>query len=355
MPGCASASDPATTTVVIEGEAGAGGEGGSQGQGGENGAGQGGAGTQGGAGQGEGGKAASGQGGSGAQGGQAGQGTAGSGQAGQGNAGQGTAGSGQAGSGTAGSGVAGQGTAGQGQAGSGQAGQGQAGQEQGGQGGSGQAGQGQAGGGQAGGGQAGAGGAADCAPLTFLSGVKIATRPDPGLTALYEDLNVSTCAVPVCFIDTLDLKDDQGNPLDIKVKLAPHFALYELIQTEVDPNKTGAVDPGNAYSTTVLVEPDLLEHLEQLRINYGGPVNLTSGFRSPPHQKAVCQSICGADQCTDASGQVTCARNSRHMWGAAADMSLTYETAASGAGFAFVFHENGGTGPHLHVDMQSCQ
>ena len=52
---------------------------------------------------------------------------------------------------------------------------------------------------------------------------------------------------------------------------------------------------------------------------------------------------------------VTCAKNSRHMWGAAADMSLAYETAANDVGFPFVYHENGGTGAHLHVDMQACK
>ena len=51
---------------------------------------------------------------------------------------------------------------------------------------------------------------------------------------------------------------------------------------------------------------------------------------------------------------MTCAYNSRHMWGAAADMDLKYETAANKSGFGFVFHENGGTGPHLHVDMRAC-
>jgi hypothetical protein len=371
LPGCASASDPASTTVVVEEVAGSGGEGGDTGEGGTA---QGGAGTQGskggqeaggqgGSAAGQGGSAQAGAGNAGGKGGSGPGGAGGSAQAGAGNAGgSAQAGQGQAGSGQSGSesgGAAGSGQAGQAQAGSGDAGQGQAGQAQAGsgQGGAGQAGSGQAGSGQAGGGAAGSGqgGAEGCAPLSFLSGVKIATRTDPGLTALYEDLNVSTCSVPVCFIDTLDLKDDQGNPLDLKVKLAPHFTLYEIVRTEVDPNGTGAVDAGNAYSTTVLVAPDLLEHLEQLRVNYGGAVNLTSGFRSPQHQKDLCQSICGSDQCTDGNGTVTCARNSRHMWGAAADMSLMYETAADSAGFAFVFHENGGTGAHLHVDMQSCQ
>ena len=137
-------------------------------------------------------------------------------------------------------------------------------------------------------------------------------------------------------------------------KLADHFTFYEYVATEIDPKGTGSPDPANGYSMRVLIDASMMSHLEKLRLAYGSPVNITSGFRSPPHQKAICNSICGKDQCTDASGAVTCAKNSRHMWGAAADMSLMYESAANMAGFPFVFHENGGTGPHLHVDMQSC-
>lgn len=194
-----------------------------------------------------------------------------------------------------------------------------------------------------------------CEPLTFLSGVTIATRPDPSLTALYEALGVQACTLPKCFIDVTDLKSPDGTPLTLDVKLAPHFTLYELVGTDVDPNGTGAPDPSNAYSLRVLVSPDLVAHLEQLRVLYGAAVYITSGYRSPQHQKELCNQICGADQCTDGSGQVTCAKNSRHMWGAAADMDLKYEQSAIDAGFPFVFHEGGGTAPHLHVDMQACK
>ena len=193
-----------------------------------------------------------------------------------------------------------------------------------------------------------------CAPVTFPSGVTLSTKPDAALTAQYTALG-SSCTVPKCFLDTEDLTSPDGTKHDVHVKVSDHFALYEIVHTEVDPNGTGNVDPAHAFSTKVLVSPDLVTHLETLRIDEGGPVSLTSGYRSPAHQQSICQSICGANQCTDASGSVTCAKNSRHMWGAAADMSLTYEGAANQAGFPFVFHEAGGTGPHLHVDMQSCK
>lgn len=198
------------------------------------------------------------------------------------------------------------------------------------------------------------GGPAGCPSITYPSGVVLQTKPDATLAAEYAKLGVSSCTLPKCFLDTLDLQSPDGAKHDVHVMLAPHFSLYEMVRSEVDPNSTGGVDKANAYSTSVLVDPVAMDYLEKLRTAYGGPVNITSGFRSPMHQHAVCQSICGQNQCTDASGTVTCAKNSRHMWGAAADMSLMYEAAAKTAGFPFVFHENGGTAPHLHVDTQSC-
>jgi hypothetical protein len=191
--------------------------------------------------------------------------------------------------------------------------------------------------------------------VTFPTGIVLETVTDAALTAEYKALGVGSCTLPKCFLDTENLVSPDGTKHDIHVKVGVHFEMYELVGTEVDPNGTGNVDPAHAYSTRVLLSPDFMAHLDKLRDAYGGPVTITSGFRSPPHQHAICQSICGADQCTDASGAVTCAKNSRHMWGAAADMSLMYESAANQASFPFVFHENGGTGPHLHVDMQACQ
>lgn len=194
-----------------------------------------------------------------------------------------------------------------------------------------------------------------CPAVTFPSGLVLDTVKDDALTAQYVALGVTGCAAPSCFIDVTSLTSPDGSTHDVHAKIADHFELYELIATEVDPNATGNVDPAHAYSTRVLVDPNLVSHLETMRGIYGSAVTLTSGFRSPPHQRAVCESICGAPSCTDASGTVTCAKNSRHMWGAAADMSLVYESAATAAGFPFVFHEGGGTAPHLHVDMRACE
>lgn len=272
--------------------------------------------------------AKAGQGGTAGQGGAAGS-TAGSSTAGK--AGSTTAGSGgssagkagASGSGTAGTGTSGSGTAGTGTSGSGTAGSGTAGSPPGG-----------------------------CPAVTYPTGISIQLKPDAALTAEYQKLGVS-CPTPKCFLDTTDLKSPSGQKHDVHVKLTDHFELYEIVRTEVDPNGTGGVDAANAWSTSVLVDVDFMVKLEALRVAYGGPVLITSGFRSPPHQHSICQSICGKDQCTQ-NGVVTCAYNSRHMWGAAADMDLKYEAAANTAGFPFVFHENGGTAPHLHVDMKSC-
>ena len=180
------------------------------------------------------------------------------------------------------------------------------------------------------------------------------TVPNKALTAEYASLDITSCSLPTCFLDVTHLEDPSGASYDVHVKVGEHFELYELVATEVDPNGTGSVDAAHAYSTSVLVDPKLVADLDKARNDYGGPMDLTSGFRSPAHQKAVCESICGSDQCTDSSGAVTCARNSRHMWGSAADMGLVYEKACDEAGFPFVYHENGGTAVHLHVDMQAC-
>lgn len=177
------------------------------------------------------------------------------------------------------------------------------------------------------------GSSSNCGTLHFPS-ASIPTVADAAMTAQYAALGTS-CSIPKCFIDT--------SKVDVNTQLSPSFTLHELVASEID----------GGYGTKVLVDPALVSHLQSLRDHHGSAVSITSGFRSPNHQHAVCQSICGANQCSS-GGVVTCAKNSRHMWGAAADMSLAYESAANQASFPFVFHENGGTGAHLHVDMQSC-
>jgi hypothetical protein len=195
----------------------------------------------------------------------------------------------------------------------------------------------------------------ECAPITYPSGVAIVTVADPDLTAKYASLHATSCTVPVCFLDLEDLRSPDGTELDVDVQLSDHFTLREIVRTEID----------GSFSKRVLVDRVFVEKLEALRVAAGEEVTLNSAFRSPEHQEATCQSVCGCAQCVsdgrggnrcgNAGGKVTCAKNSRHMWGAAADMSLGFSGAARKAGFPFVFEEFGGSGPHLHVDMKECR
>jgi hypothetical protein len=182
---------------------------------------------------------------------------------------------------------------------------------------------------------------ASCGPIEFPSGIKLVTKPDAPMTAQYAALHGS-CTVPSCFLDLDDLDDGAGNKLSREsargIKLSDHFTVGDFVGEE----------------TKVIVSPSLVELMEKLEHLHGSEVPITSGFRSPQHQQEICNSVCGKDECVQ-DGKVTCARLSRHMWGAAADMPLAFEAAARKAGFPFVFHENGGTGPHLHVDLQQCQ
>jgi hypothetical protein len=190
--------------------------------------------------------------------------------------------------------------------------------------------------------------------VTYPSGVTILTKPDPVLSASYAGLQTGACEVPTCFLDVGDLRTPAGEALTLDVPLSEHFTLRDLVQTEVDAK----------FSTSVLVVAPFVEKLEAMRNAAGTTPTINSGFRSPLHQAAVCKSICGCAQCVSngsggnrcggGGGTVTCARNSRHMWGAAADLALSFASASRTAGFPFVFQEFGGSGPHLHVDLKDC-
>src|SRR5262249_55309702 len=157
------------------------------------------------------------------------------------------------------------------------------------------------------------------------------------------------------FIDVDDLRADDGTPQTLDVQLSDHFTLREIVATEV----TGS------WGSKVLVDSSFVGKLEKMREAMGADIPISSGFRSPDHQHATCRGLCGCDQCVsnghggnrcgNGGGKVTCAKNSRHMWGAAADMRLTFSSAARQAGVPFVFEEFGGSGPHLHIDMKACR
>lgn len=176
-----------------------------------------------------------------------------------------------------------------------------------------------------------------CPVLTFPSGIRLQTVKDATLSASYSSISdTMSYPKPLCFIDTAALVDPIANKTyDTSVQLSPHFQLSELVQTEL------------SYSKRVLVNPTLIAKLEAFRAALGGEaVNISSGYRSPAHQRAVCQSICNEDSCPG-----ICAARSRHSWGDAADIGVVptnrYGDAGCTAKFNFVYQE----GNHLHLDL----
>ena len=184
------------------------------------------------------------------------------------------------------------------------------------------------------------GGPNACAPLTFPSGVRIQTFEDKATTATYAGHLGAGEKAPTCFLDVKNLVNaDDGTVLPITVMLSAHFALDELVGTEV----------AQGYGHFVLMQPAAVAALEKFRDALNVPVSVNSGFRSPKHQEAVCSSLCGNP--LGCSG--TCANNSRHMFGDAFDLPLEFYTTgdeklACSSGFKFAYKESG---THLHIDQ----
>ncbi len=175
-----------------------------------------------------------------------------------------------------------------------------------------------------------------CPALAFPSGVTLQTKPDAKMTAQYTSISdTGDYPLPKCFIDIDDLYDPTtGQVHDINVMVGKYFSLAEMVGTEL------------SYGHKVLLSPTLIAKLDAYRMNLGKSVNITSGYRSPAHQRAVCRSICGMDACPP-----QCATRSRHSWGDAADHGVyptkVYSDAACAAKFNFVYRE----GDHVHVDL----
>ena len=181
----------------------------------------------------------------------------------------------------------------------------------------------------------------DCPVLTFPSGVSFQTKPDAALTEVYRNHLGPGDTAPKCFVDVDDLYDPStGQTHDYAhVRVSTHFTLQELVGTEIN----------QGWGRRVLVQPNLVEALESFRASVGVPVSLTSGYRSPRHQEAICESICG----NPLGCNGTCSNNSRHMFGDAADLpsafySFHYAQVACSAGFMFAYAEMCN---HLHLDM----
>jgi hypothetical protein len=190
-----------------------------------------------------------------------------------------------------------------------------------------------------------------CSTLEYPSGVRIRTKVDAELEAAYAGHLKPGQVAPHCFVDIDDLVNpDTGAKYDYShVKVSDHFTLKELVDTEA-----------SSYGHRVLLDPDAVADLEKFRQTVATPFSPTSGFRGPKHQEAVCKAKCGAIECRNSAGRVTCSRYSRHMFGNAFDLpyefySRHYAQVACDAGFHFAYNENH---DHLHVDgnpdISSC-
>ena len=179
-----------------------------------------------------------------------------------------------------------------------------------------------------------------CPVLAFPSGIRLLTFTDPDTTASYQNHLAAGQSAPTCFIDTDNLVDPVANQTySLSVHLSQNFQLSEIVSTEIS----------GGYGHHVLVNPDAVESLQKFRDAVGVPVSVNSGFRSPKHQEATCISICGNP--LGCAG--TCANNSRHMWGDAFDLPMTFSSTkdtnlACAAGFKFTYLESH---THLHVDQ----
>lgn len=106
------------------------------------------------------------------------------------------------------------------------------------------------------------------------------------------------------------------------LKLSENFTLIEF-----------ACKDGN---DTVIVHPALVELLQKLRDHYGVPVSINSAYRTPSHNSAI-------------GG----AKNSRHMFGFAADVSV-FEVPPVRVAELLIFWGVGGVGKYLsfvHADV----
>jgi hypothetical protein len=176
--------------------------------------------------------------------------------------------------------------------------------------------------------------------LSYPSGIKVQTVPNAATTASYQGHLNQGQSAPKCFLDIDHLDDPVTHAhYDLSVKVSAHFALDELVGTEVH----------QGWGNFVLLRPEAVQALESFRKDEGVPVDVISGFRGPKHQESICNGLCG-----DPYGCAgTCSNNSRHMWGDAFDLPLDfYNNAATDIacqdGFKFTFLE---AGTHLHVDQ----
>lgn len=109
-------------------------------------------------------------------------------------------------------------------------------------------------------------------------------------------------------------------------KLSPHFRVREFACKD-------GTDP-------VFLSPRLVELLEQVRVHFGAPVTVTSGYRTPAHNQAAP----GASP------------RSQHLYGRAADIRVAGHAPAQVAAYAETLLPGcGGIGVYpgfVHLDVR---
>ncbi|MBL0385920.1 hypothetical protein JJB07_04580 [Tumebacillus sp. ITR2] len=118
----------------------------------------------------------------------------------------------------------------------------------------------------------------------YQTGTVIRMKTDSSLTSTYPTSSASNYQKPVWFI-TLDSNSKAAN-------VAPNFQLGEFI--------------AESTITSGVVDPMMIQHVQNARTRKGSAMSINSGYRTPNHNAAV-------------GG----ASLSRHMWGDAVDVPAT--------------------------------
>jgi uncharacterized protein YcbK (DUF882 family) len=119
-----------------------------------------------------------------------------------------------------------------------------------------------------------------------------------------------------------------------EIQLTENFKLSEF---NCKCNGRTAADCGNA----VKVHPELIRRLQKIRDEAGAPVNISSAFRCPNHNKRV-----GGSE------------NSYHMRGMAADFTIKGKSIAYTRQLAEKYFPDGGVGYYstfTHVDVRGVK
>ena len=155
----------------------------------------------------------------------------------------------------------------------------------------------------------------------YGTGVVIRMTTDSSLTNQYAAYSDTCYNVPTWFIP--------NDSTDGSSYVAPNFQLSEFFSSETYPN--GVVDPV------------MVQHVQNIRNDWGSSLTLTSGFRTPAHNATL-------------SGSATC---SSHTFGQAVDIAVSsYSTWQTLIGYAQ--QENASYTepwqpdvPHMHADWRN--